>query len=499
MELGHQRSGVLRPALRVRRGKRGGCEGASHSVWSQIELPFPMLHRNSGISLGTVEVPVAFVGLAYFVCLAHSFALLGGSVQSARGGAAWCWRLPLVASRVIPVLRSHGVRSAPWCIGCVVVHVVNLLLMAAIWVVCATSSGEPVANESARPISRATLTAREGWTVIIFALVLGAGLYVHRRELLVLRDETWHLEPYKDLVLSLQQDTEALVGSYLAKTRQRVPARQGNPIPRAAIGSSSSRTLNANLATATRRSSAIRSSKPSAGAWMYGSGTSRYAPTATSWSRRPSIRTHAGRPTPLKRLGSGGRRAFERVHELLFANRKRLGDKIYRDLAVQAGLDPVLFLRQMEDPVVRQTVHEDIELARQLGVHGTPTMFLDGRRIPFWCVTPAFWQAVARRPVPSDGASQSQNKRDLPPDVRLNPGLVGHEVSPGRVASNRFRPPRSGSPITPPPLIASESSRTGRPNPDFRSRTVNTTTHRVTAPRVAGTRPATGSTAGAGR
>ena len=98
----------------------------------------------------------------------------------------------------------------------------------------------------------------------------------------------------------------------------------------------------------------------------------------------------------------GGRRAFERMHELLFANRKRLGDKVYRDLAVQVGLDPVLFLRRMEDPVVRQAVHEDIELARQLGVDGTPTMFLDGRRIPALCLTPAFWQAVAQRPVPSD-------------------------------------------------------------------------------------------------
>jgi len=419
---------------------RGGCEGASHSVWSQIELPFPMLHRNSGISLGTVEVPVAFVGLAYFVCLGAWFALLGGSRPI---GAAWC-------SLVLAVATCGGVASslflglmafgqAPWCIGCVVVHVVNLLLIAAIWVVCATSSGEPVAHESARPISRATLTAREGWTVIIFALVLVAGLYVHRRELLVLRDESWHLEPYKDLVLSLQQDPEALVGSYLAQTRQRIPARQGesdSPGRHRLVVFSDFECEPCYSNTQVLRNQVEQAFGGSLDVWV------RHFPLCSHCNElvKETIHPNACRAAYAAEAArlQGGRRAFERVHELLFANRKRLGDKIYRDLAVQAGLDPVLFLRQMEDPVVRQTVHEDIELARQLGVHGTPTMFLDGRRIPFWCVTPAFWQAVARRPVPSDGASQSQNKRDLAPDVRLNPGLGGHEVSPGRVASNRF-------------------------------------------------------------
>ena len=101
----------------------------------------------------------------------------------------------------------------------------------------------------------------------MFALALVAGLYVHRRELLVLRDQSWHLQPYKDLVLSLQQDPEFLVGSYLAKRGGGSRLGKAKLIPRVAIGSSSSRTSNATLATATSRSSAIRSRKPSAGAW----------------------------------------------------------------------------------------------------------------------------------------------------------------------------------------------------------------------------------------
>ena len=246
----------------------GGCEGASRSVWSQIKLPLPMLHRNLGISLRTVGVPVAFVGLAYFFCLGAWFALLGGPRPI---GAGW-YRLVLavavcggVASFLFLGLMAFG--QAPWCIGCLVVHVVSLLLVAAIWVLCTAPSSEPVAHESAQPIFRATLTAREAWTVIMFALVLVAGLYVHRRELLVLRDQSRHLQPYKDLVLSLQQDPEFLVRSYLAQTQRRIPARQGEadtPGSHRLVVFSDFECEACYINTLVLR---IRSRKPSAGAW----------------------------------------------------------------------------------------------------------------------------------------------------------------------------------------------------------------------------------------
>ena len=90
------------------------------------------------------------------------------------------------------------------------------------------------------------------------------------------------------------------------------------------------------------------------------------------------------------------------MHELLFANRKRLGIRSIATWRFRSGSILSSSSARMEDPVVRQAVFGDIALARQLGVDGTPTMFLDGHHIPAVCQTAAFWQAVAQRPVPSD-------------------------------------------------------------------------------------------------
>src|SRR5512143_2325579 len=49
----------------------------------------------------------------------------------------------------------------------------------------------------------------------------------------------------------------------------------------------------------------------------------------------------------------------------------------------------------------------------------------------------------------------------MSPDLSLNPIQGGYGIPQGRVASTRFSPSHSGSPITPPPLGGSQPSRTG--------------------------------------
>ncbi len=49
----------------------------------------------------------------------------------------------------------------------------------------------------------------------------------------------------------------------------------------------------------------------------------------------------------------------------------------------------------MRGEAVRRIVESDIALADALGVTGTPTLFLDGRRVTRLCETPRFWEAVA--------------------------------------------------------------------------------------------------------
>jgi predicted DsbA family dithiol-disulfide isomerase len=56
-----------------------------------------------------------------------------------------------------------------------------------------------------------------------------------------------------------------------------------------------------------------------------------------------------------------------------------IGRETFSQIARQAGLDSARFLRDFDDPAIGKQVEADIALARQLGVSGTPAMFVNGR------------------------------------------------------------------------------------------------------------------------
>jgi protein-disulfide isomerase len=111
----------------------------------------------------------------------------------------------------------------------------------------------------------------------------------------------------------------------------------------------------------------------------------------------------------------GGQDAFYEMYRRLFVNRDRLGPALYRELAAQIGLDPDELLRAMDGPDVSDVVAADIALARRLGVAGTPTMFLDGRRVTEICRSPVFWEAVAATPPPDGSGRLASSRTHQPP------------------------------------------------------------------------------------
>ncbi len=79
---------------------------------------------------------------------------------------------------------------------------------------------------------------------------------------------------------------------------------------------------------------------------------------------------------------------------LLYRNRQRFDEAPYRELAAEAGIDAKAFSTALADGAARQRVAEDIALAESLGVEGTPTLFLNGRRLYNWRILP---KDVSRR------------------------------------------------------------------------------------------------------
>jgi protein-disulfide isomerase len=72
---------------------------------------------------------------------------------------------------------------------------------------------------------------------------------------------------------------------------------------------------------------------------------------------------------------------FWDMHDLLFANQSALKPDNLRNYAAQIGLDVERFDQDMKSAAVKERVTEDMNLARRADVRGTPTLFVNGKRV----------------------------------------------------------------------------------------------------------------------
>jgi protein-disulfide isomerase len=79
---------------------------------------------------------------------------------------------------------------------------------------------------------------------------------------------------------------------------------------------------------------------------------------------------------------------FWEMHDLLYENQKSWSNAfdvrpIYEGYATKIGLDLEKFKRDISSEAVAQRIFQDGKRARSLGVQGTPTVFMNGREVPF--------------------------------------------------------------------------------------------------------------------
>jgi protein-disulfide isomerase len=72
---------------------------------------------------------------------------------------------------------------------------------------------------------------------------------------------------------------------------------------------------------------------------------------------------------------------FWECHDLLFENFNRLDDAKIEEIRAQLKLDPEKFQKIMDDPETMDVIDGDIRDGQQAGVRGTPTIFVDGKRL----------------------------------------------------------------------------------------------------------------------
>ncbi len=86
-------------------------------------------------------------------------------------------------------------------------------------------------------------------------------------------------------------------------------------------------------------------------------------------------------PAAIAALAAHRQGKFWPMHDKIFANNSALTPDKFTDFAKEIGLNMEQFAKDSADPGVRLQVQQDLQNGMQAGVRGTPTLFVNGRRV----------------------------------------------------------------------------------------------------------------------
>ena len=80
-------------------------------------------------------------------------------------------------------------------------------------------------------------------------------------------------------------------------------------------------------------------------------------------------------------LAANSQGKFWELHQELFKNYQTINEGKIQEIAETLGLDMDQFKKDMNSPDVVRMISRDIQNGRQAEVHGTPTVFINGKRL----------------------------------------------------------------------------------------------------------------------
>lgn len=72
---------------------------------------------------------------------------------------------------------------------------------------------------------------------------------------------------------------------------------------------------------------------------------------------------------------------FWEFHDALYQNYNRLNDQKIQEIVRRLGLDEAEFNEQKKNPVIAARIRQDYEEGIRLGIRGTPTVFINGKKL----------------------------------------------------------------------------------------------------------------------
>ena len=80
-------------------------------------------------------------------------------------------------------------------------------------------------------------------------------------------------------------------------------------------------------------------------------------------------------------LAAGAQGKFWEMHDKIFANQKKISADILKGYAQELNLDMNKFNEDLDTHSYKKTIAEDMKLAKGAGVRGTPTFFINGKKL----------------------------------------------------------------------------------------------------------------------
>jgi protein-disulfide isomerase len=72
---------------------------------------------------------------------------------------------------------------------------------------------------------------------------------------------------------------------------------------------------------------------------------------------------------------------FWEFHDMLFSSYNRLNDQKIQEIVDLLSLDEIKFKEQQKNPNITKRIRQDYEEGIRLGVRGTPTLFINGKKL----------------------------------------------------------------------------------------------------------------------
>lgn len=403
-----------------------GCESVVKSEYGLVKVPWLVVTltetkddqgkptKKPVAKIGWVSVPVAQFGQCYYIFVLVWFLFTGLPRHDSRR-----WHLlPLVLSILAALATVYYIyimaaKLEHWCRLCLILHVADfllLMLIAALWpwapALPKGSRAERLSRE-AEASSTTGLHPGHALACLACAAALMATSFIHRQDQMLAGTALARLGLSERIWAKAQKDVRFVVGA-LGATRQVTITPRSTQMTLGKPDAPHELVMFSDLQCPACRGFEAKLRKEILPLWNDRlKVTYRHYPLCRDCL--PGSKIHhpqacnAAYAVEAARV-VGGPTAFWKMHDTIIEQHKELakpdfGPEGFAKFAQQMGLDAAKFGQAFDSPEVRQIVADDIELAKSLGVTGTPTVYLDGRRLlsyPLQTNNIHFWKQLAR-------------------------------------------------------------------------------------------------------